>query len=243
MTEFWRDGYWRTSVNGLRHWVGAHPVNREDWSRYGYAGSTNEHFRAQLLEARISNSETSRFVNPNANCPVCNAPVFYYQNEFGSRVFFDELGPPWPKHPCTDNVQFRTYADGTKEFTFVEPQARTDDDVSKIQQWLNSGSFNFDQMFAFARERKGWTIVKIVRCFRSSGKHYLILKSLDSGASKEFFIICSSLPKKIKWGSVIAIKNDKISVLNPKTLEPKEIVIERFRSAKKFLARIIGEVA
>jgi hypothetical protein len=29
--------------------------------------------------------------------------VFFYQNSFGSRVFFDELGPPWPKHPCTDN--------------------------------------------------------------------------------------------------------------------------------------------
>jgi hypothetical protein len=39
---------------------------------------------------------------PNANCPECGAKVFYYENEHGSRVFFDELGPPWPKHPCTD---------------------------------------------------------------------------------------------------------------------------------------------
>ncbi|MXP29702.1 hypothetical protein GRI58_12875 [Porphyrobacter algicida] len=29
--------------------------------------------------------------------------MFFYQNLYGSRVFFDELGPPWPKHPCTDN--------------------------------------------------------------------------------------------------------------------------------------------
>jgi hypothetical protein len=43
------------------------------------------------------------FVNPNARCPVCGASVFYYCNENGSSVFFDELGPPWPKHPCTDN--------------------------------------------------------------------------------------------------------------------------------------------
>jgi hypothetical protein len=34
---------------------------------------------------------------------VCGAQVFFYSNEFGSRVYFDELGPPWPKHPCTDN--------------------------------------------------------------------------------------------------------------------------------------------
>ncbi|SFO95689.1 hypothetical protein SAMN04488060_0962 [Qipengyuania nanhaisediminis] len=43
------------------------------------------------------------FTDPNALCPVCGASVFYYQNSFGSRVFFDDLGWPWPKHPCTDN--------------------------------------------------------------------------------------------------------------------------------------------
>lgn len=43
------------------------------------------------------------FVNPNAICPVCGASVYFYQSPFGGRVFFDELGPPWPKHPCTDN--------------------------------------------------------------------------------------------------------------------------------------------
>ena len=42
------------------------------------------------------------YVNPNARCPVCRAPVFFYQSPDGGRVFFDELGPPWPKHPCTD---------------------------------------------------------------------------------------------------------------------------------------------
>lgn len=42
------------------------------------------------------------YVNPNAACPVCGEAVFFYQSPHGSRVFFDELGPPWPKHPCTD---------------------------------------------------------------------------------------------------------------------------------------------
>ena len=43
------------------------------------------------------------FTIPNAACPVCGASVFFYQSPSGGRVFFDELGPPWPKHPCTDN--------------------------------------------------------------------------------------------------------------------------------------------
>lgn len=43
------------------------------------------------------------YTNPNARCPVCGEAVFFYQSPYGGRVFFDELGPPWPKHPCTDN--------------------------------------------------------------------------------------------------------------------------------------------
>src|SRR5687767_5375763 len=45
------------------------------------------------------------FVNPNARCPVCGDAVFFYQSPEGGKVFFDELGPPWPKHPCTNNTE------------------------------------------------------------------------------------------------------------------------------------------
>jgi hypothetical protein len=38
-------------------------------------------------------------------CPVCGDDVFLYQSEHGGRVFFDELGPPWPKHSCTDGAR------------------------------------------------------------------------------------------------------------------------------------------
>ena len=44
------------------------------------------------------------FTRPNAKCPVCGATVFFYQSPSGGRVFFDALGAPWQKHPCTDNA-------------------------------------------------------------------------------------------------------------------------------------------
>ena len=40
---------------------------------------------------------------PNACCPVCGALVFFHQSSNGGRVFFDRLGPPWPKHACTND--------------------------------------------------------------------------------------------------------------------------------------------
>lgn len=33
-------------------------------------------------------------------CPHCGQRVFFFTCDHGSRVFFDELGPPWPKHRC-----------------------------------------------------------------------------------------------------------------------------------------------
>jgi hypothetical protein len=58
------------------------------------------------------------YVNPNARCPVCGASVYFYQSPYGGRVFFDELGPPWPKHPCTDNPVVRHH------FSSAENRAR-----------------------------------------------------------------------------------------------------------------------
>jgi hypothetical protein len=48
--------------------------------------------------------EARAFVNPNAKCPICKTGVYFYQSPEGGRVFFDQLGKPWPKHPCTLNV-------------------------------------------------------------------------------------------------------------------------------------------
>lgn len=45
------------------------------------------------------------YVNPNAHCPVCGELVYFYRSPYDGRVFFDELGWPWPKHGCTDNAR------------------------------------------------------------------------------------------------------------------------------------------
>ena len=33
-------------------------------------------------------------------CRYCGADIFYHTNEYGSRVLFDDLGSPWPRHEC-----------------------------------------------------------------------------------------------------------------------------------------------
>lgn len=38
-------------------------------------------------------------------CSVCGNAVFLYQSKYGGSAIFDELGPPWPKHPCSDGAR------------------------------------------------------------------------------------------------------------------------------------------
>ena len=60
------------------------------------------------------------YVNPNARCPVCGASVFFYQSPYGGRVFFDEMGPPWPKHPCTDNPERSRWRPPSDQYPLVK---------------------------------------------------------------------------------------------------------------------------
>jgi hypothetical protein len=53
--------------------------------------------------ARDDGGTAQSYVNPNARCPVCGCLVYFYRSPYNGRVFFDDLGWPWPKHHCTDN--------------------------------------------------------------------------------------------------------------------------------------------
>lgn len=68
----------------------------------------------ELAEKKLHSS-----LVPNARCPVCNAVVFYFCNSYGSSVFFDQIGKPWPKHPCTDLAYVRN-----KTGQIIEPLIR-----------------------------------------------------------------------------------------------------------------------
>lgn len=94
MTTFGRSGHYRTNQNGTTFWVSGHDVSRDDWP----SGIPRPVMRAYSYNDVAS---TSRNVTiPNARCPRCHDPVFFFMAANGGRVFFDSLGTPWPKHPC-----------------------------------------------------------------------------------------------------------------------------------------------
>jgi hypothetical protein len=74
------------------------------------------------------------FTNPNAHCPVCGAEVYFFRSENGGSVYFDDLGWPWPKHPCTDSAR----DPGNRRTSATSPSApaRVTSDEGKEDDWI-----------------------------------------------------------------------------------------------------------
>lgn len=102
MTTFWRGGHYRSGPGGSSTWVDGHWVTRDDWEHTG-AQYLRYYGVDEFPNWPGTGATEASYCNPNARCPVCGAPVFFYRSPFGGRVFFDAMEPPWPKHPCTDN--------------------------------------------------------------------------------------------------------------------------------------------
>lgn len=88
--------------------------NHYSWCTCGWCvkdgGGFTITIAAPAMPWRRTATTCDSYIDPNAICPVCGTEVFFYQSPFGGRVFFDHLGPPWPKHPCTDTQQARSGA-------------------------------------------------------------------------------------------------------------------------------------
>jgi hypothetical protein len=97
-----------------------HPINcRCGWGGDGHLGGPG--YRSQHGSipsvAHFNFKSLHAYTTPNARCPVCNQRVYFYQSPFGGKVFFDELGGDWPKHPCTDKFK------ESRPHSFATPRA------------------------------------------------------------------------------------------------------------------------
>ena len=98
MTEFWRDGFWRLSVNGVLHWVAGHSVNRVSTGRRSLTGAVVSPLAAEGITQARETDEQRAF---RLLCPKCGEPVWFVRPEHGGCFFCDDLGGDWPPHlPC-----------------------------------------------------------------------------------------------------------------------------------------------
>ena len=235
MTRFWKEGFYRTNSYGNPFWVEGHWVDRNNWDRDNLS-SYYTYYLGQLHEYRVNFSATAQFVNPNANCPVCYKPVFFYQNIHGSRVFFDELGPPWPRHPCTDNLDI-DIAKISKTDVY-EPFLRNDSEISYISTFINESGIDLNSKFEAKYYQKHWATTQIIDRFKTKSGFFIILMRSEP-ESKNIFLFHKTFPRYLKPGSFVFYNKGKLSFLNKATLKPTDLSVRCFRNASQFINELV----
>lgn len=87
------------------HPSGFCPGRTGGWYNYGTGQSLRITSEGERFEFPFVTATS--YVVPNAHCPVCERPVYFYESPNGERVFLEELGPPWTKHAHGDESWVR----------------------------------------------------------------------------------------------------------------------------------------
>jgi hypothetical protein len=225
MTRYWRDGFYRTSVLGNIHWVEGHEVDRFEWES---AALTRRDDKALHL-VRAQAGGFARLVRPNADCPVCGRPVFFYQNSFGSRVFFDELGPPWPKHPCT--MPAAAHQAAATVITVSADRLRSQEQFDAIERW---SADNLDRVFTERYGAPPWHLAIFVGIYESHGTEFLAIRS---GTSYRYFALRSTDRACLVDGQLLTYSGNELSYVSHVDLSVQQLKL-RPVSANRALLHI-----
>ncbi len=234
MTRFPRKGHYRTSILGNRYWVSDHEVERTDWDRGYYQQTQPPYYTSRLQELRAGRGATACYVNPNANCPVCGAPVFYYQNELGSRVFFDELGPPWPKHPCTDHGPISSDRS-------VLPTLRDLAERSLIARLIAASDFDPKSDFKRQYGTNPWRPYQVRGRYPTWSRTLAVLEATDRDGVSLKFVAVRRLPRTVTRGALVFINRGRLACFNTSKMEPQEFYLKTLRSASAFVKALVGD--
>jgi hypothetical protein len=165
-------------------WYGNHP-----YTGCGWLPPRVPRPRTMGVQKGTFSTHAAGFTTPNARCPVCGASVFFYQSPYGGRVYFDSLGPPWPKHPCTTHEYLASsglpsrkseylgwYQEGWKPLTSVSIDLGTSGRIYKIEGKCDDRS---NRQFFFAADEL--VMCEIVRFKpRSPGEFYISILDYDT---------------------------------------------------------------
>lgn len=239
MTEFLRNGFYRRSALGNIYWVNGHDVNREIWNRRASNQEQVAYFREQLWNVRVGQTATSRYVIPNAECPVCKRQVFFYQNRYGGRVYFDELGPPWPKHPCTDNNQPVVKPD-MADSTAISPASRSSDEVAHVDSWLRLARQDPSAGFGEKYDKGQWSAWELKGDFRSRSSALLVLTGIDSATSRRLYLYFKNAPKSLTVGTLVFTYSGWISYFEPESMKVIESEVLRIKGASALVDALLA---
>ena len=195
----------------------------------GQSHDVVDHQSAQrtIASAGANRSYSACFVVPNAKCPVCSESVYYYQNEHGSRVFFDELGWPWPKHPCTDNSAWGRFSP-TARF----PRRRSMEGILEIARAAQQIDFDPAVKFRFAFGDLPWDLLSVIEITRSGFENFIKAKSISPYLDEPVFVAFVSAKIVPAVDDYFGFNGEEVSLLETATLNPRRVKARRITAAE-----------
>jgi hypothetical protein len=153
--------------------------------------------------------------------------VFYYENEHGSKVFFDELGWPWPKHSCAGNPHASGYDTSSRI-----PRARTLEGVLEIARASRQIDFDPAAKFRFAFGDSPWDLLSITEVSRRGFESFIKAKSISPYLDEPVFLTFVSAKIAPAVGEFIGFNGEEVSLLEADTLQPRRLKAHQITASK-----------
>jgi hypothetical protein len=180
--------------------------------------------RQILEESGASQSWSACYVNPNATCPVCFARVYFYQNSNFSKVYFDELGWPWPKHPCTDqSSQIGSGRARQERPTLV----RTKRKIDELLQAARDMNFKSAAKFALSYGVTPGELLQVVCIKRRKREDFLEARSLSRPHDESAYFSFRSRDFLAQQGDIASWDGKFLSTINPRSLQPERFSVRK----------------
>lgn len=186
-------------------------------NRSEVTASYRVHEAKSFLQRNGARSVAGCYVNTNAKCPVCGAAVFFYANAAGSRVYFDDLGPPWAKHPCTDNPAKRI----REHAAFTGAPARRAPGITYelVEAARTAGTFGNGH-------GKGgrWLLLVVVSVNRRGKLNTMLAEHLESDHTQRITVTCQSDAAMFEIGDFLSMRGNHFSYFDKASMEPVTFV-------------------
>lgn len=144
-----------------------HPAHCDcGWGGMNHGGSRSRPTTSPFVVSGVwtGTSNQSKSVTRPTACPFCGDPVYFFRDQNGGSTFFDDLGPPWPKHPCFDTD---SYPDRKNQV--VEPP---------LKAWPNT---EYGLKWARELKKERDLFCKILARYRVKESETLLFECIDSG--------------------------------------------------------------
>ena len=171
------------------------------------------HEAKSFLQRNGARSVAGCYINPNARCTVCGAAVFFYANAAGSRVYFDDLGPPWPKHPCTDNPTKRIREHAT--FSGAPVRRAPGITYELVEAARTAGTFG-------SAHGKGgrWMLLVVVSVNRRGKLNTMLAEHLESDHSQRISVTSQSDAPMFEIGDFLSMRGNHFSYFDKASMQP-----------------------